>query len=169
MKICKNVADIFGKAYKEVDFQNIKLAFLEEVKKLYNTYSNSSDDAFVLYNSDAESYGDEQQIFTRTRFGRDKTIFRVSELYVDGKSFSEIYHLLFEDGMFAEVILDVDTSTYDGLIVERDNGKFVEVTIKDLPIRKCSITAEKIIRGMELAADKDLPATKIIFAQNEKQ
>ena len=169
MKIGKNIADIFGKAYKEVDFQHTKFGFLEEAKKLYNTYANSAEDAFVLYSSNAETCGSDQQVFTRTRFGRDRTIFQVNELYVNGEPLSEIYRLLFKDGMFTQVVVESKNNMYDTVVVERDNGRFVEVSINDLPIRKCSITAEKIIKGMALAADKDLSSYKVVFAQNEKE
>lgn len=169
MKLGKNIADIFGKAYKEVDFQHIKFGFLEEVKRLYNAYANSVDDSFVLYSSSVETCGSEQQVFTRTRFGVDRTIFQVNELYVNAEPSSEIYRLLFEDGMFAQVVVGFKNNIYDKVVVERDNGKFVEVSMNDLPIRKCSITAEKIVKGMTLASDKDISSYKVVFAHNEKE
>ena len=169
MKICKSIADIFGKAYKEVDLRDIKLAFLEQAKKMFNTYSCGPEDSFVLYSCNAENYGAEQQVYTRTRFCRDRSIFQVNEIYIDSEPFTELYYLLFEDGMFAEVRRGTGDHTHEIVVVERENGKFVELSMDELPIRMCSITAEKLGKGMELAAGNDVPANKVVFANMEKE
>lgn len=169
MKIGESIADIFGRAYKEVDLRDVKLSFLERAKKMYNAYSNGEEVSFVLYSCGKQDFGADRQVFTRTRFCKDRTIFQVNEVYVNDDPCIEIYYLLFEDGMFAEVAVGTGEKAPQIVVIERENGTFVEVSMKDLPIRKCSITAEKLLNGMELAIGSDLPDNKVKFANNEKE